>query len=308
LIPVPAYYYLHPISDLPFNKLNHQSMKKIIYLLSIILTTVLLTFSSCVKEPVVDNSGGSGGGTGGGGTGGGGTGGGGGGGTTPPTVTTPSTMFLARQDHSVSNHGAYYTEQFTISTTTTFFFRLASEYNTQAAIITPSQLSNFTSMAAFTGYGLFNNQFGTNVVTLSPGTYYVGVRNTNNGANKWSWELDYMYSFPASDRVTFYDIYFQDALAYATNAKFWRPFKIEAGARYFLDGCNVNMNCYIIPASELSKFQAGQTFQYYVDYYLAGGGAPGFFEIRLPVGDYVLVGSGTGRSSCTFRMDRWKVN
>jgi hypothetical protein len=279
-------------------------MKKIIYLAGII--AVLFTYSSCVKEPV-DDSGGTGtGGTGGGGTGGGGTGGGGG--TTPPTVTTPSTTFLANQGHNVSAYGAYSTESFTVSTTTTFFFRLASVYNVQAAIITPSQLANFTSMAAFTGYAIFNNQFGTQTVTLAPGTYYVGVRNTTNAANTWSWELDFTYSFPASDRVTFYDVYFQDALTFASDAKFWKPFTIQAGARYFLDGCNVNTECFIIPASELSKFQAGQTFQYYTAYYLSGGGSPGFWEITLPLGDYVLVGRGTGHSTCTFRMDRWKVN
>ena len=234
--------------------------------------------------------------------------GGGGGGTTPPTVTTPSTTFLASQNVSAGSYGIVTTEQFTISTTTTFYFRLASQYNMQAAIITPAQLSNFTSMAAFTGYGIFSNQFGMQVVTLSAGTYYVGMRNTTSGPNKWSWELDYLYTFPASDRVSFYDIYVSDALTYATNAKFWRPFKIESGVRYFLDGCNISTEFYIIPASELSKFQAGQTFQYYTDYYLAGGGSPGFWEIRLPLGDYVLVGSGTGQSTSTFRMDRWRVN
>jgi hypothetical protein len=268
-------------------------MKKTIFLLSIILTGILLTFNSCVKDPPVDNSGGSGSG---------------GGGTTPPTVTTPSTTFLASQNVNASAYGYYTTEQFTVSTTTTFFFRLASQYNMQGAIITPSQLSNFTSMAAFTGYGIFSSQFGTQTVTLAPGTYYVAMRNTRSGANKWSWELDYSCTFPASDRVTFYDMYMSEALTYATDVKFWRPFKIETGARYFLDGCNINTEFYIIPASELSKFQAGQSFQYYTDYYLAGGGSPGFWEIRLPVGDYVLVASGTGQSTSTFRMERWRVN
>lgn len=283
-------------------------MKKIICLTGIILTTILLTFNSCVKDPPVDNTGGSGtgGGTGGGGTGGGGTGGGGG--TTPPTVTTPSTTFLASQNVNASAYGYNTTQQFTLSTTTTFYFRLASQYNVQAAIITPAQLTNFTSMAAFTGYALFNNQFGTQYITLNPGTYYVAVRNSSNVANKWSWELDYLYTFPASDRVSYYDTYLSDALTYATSNKFWRPFKIEAGVRYFIDGCNINTEFYVIPASELSKFQMGQTFQYYTDYYLAGGGSPGFWEIRLPVGDYVLVGSGTGQNTSTFRMDRWRVN
>ena len=284
-------------------------MKKIICLTGIILTTILLTFNSCVKDPPVDDTGGSGtgaGGTGGGGTGGGGTGGGGG--TTPPTVTTPSTLFLASQNVNAASYGYVTTEQFTITTTTSFYFRISAQFYMQAAIITPAQLANFTSMGAFTGYAIFDNIFGMKAVTLAPGTYYVAIRNTSTSANKWSWELDYFYSFPATDRVSFYDIYIYDALTYATNAKFWRPFKVETGARYFIDGCNINTEFYVIPASELSKFQAGQSFQYYTDYYLAGGGSPGFWEIKLPLGDYVLVGSGTGQSASTFRMDRWRVN
>ncbi|MBL0201174.1 MAG: hypothetical protein IPP81_13880 [Chitinophagaceae bacterium] len=130
-------------------------MKKIICLTGIILTTILLTFNSCVKDPPVDDTGGSGtggGGTGGGGTGGGGTGGGGG--TTPPTVTTPSTLFLASQNVNAASYGYVTTEQFTITTTTSFYFRISAQFYMQAAIITPAQLANFTSMGAFTGYAI----------------------------------------------------------------------------------------------------------------------------------------------------------
>lgn len=285
-------------------------MKKVIFLTSFVFTTIVLTFNSCVKDPPIDNTGGTGTGTGGGGTGGGGTGGGGtgGGGTTPPTVTAPNTTFLSNQDVTANSFGYYNTQEFTVRETTTFFFRFTSQYNMQAAIVTPSQLSNFTSMAAFTGYGVFNNQLGTQSVTLAPGTYYVGVRNSSSGTNKFSWELDFAHSFPASDKVSFYDFYIRDVLTYASSTKFWRPFKIETGVRYFLDGCNVNTEFYIIPSSELSKFQSGQSFLYYKDYYVSGGAAPGLWEIRLPVGDYVLVGSGTGANSSAFVMERWRVN
>jgi hypothetical protein len=276
-------------------------MKKAIFLTSIIFTTIVLTFNSCVKDPPVDNTGGTG-------TGGGGTGGGGTGGTTPPTLTVPSTTFLARQDVSVGSYGYYTTNEFTVNTTTTFYFRFASQYNAQAAIIVASQLSNFKSMAAFTGYAVFDNQIGTQGVTLPPGTYHVAIRNSSSSPNKWSWELDYLYSFPSSDRLSFYDYYMKEVVNYGSSTKFWRSFKIQGGFRYFLDGCNVNTEFYIIPPSELSKFQAGQSFLYYTDYYQAGGASPGFWELRLPAGDYVLVGSGTGRNTSTFYLDRWRVN
>lgn len=275
-----------------------------------VITKILLCacwLVSCTKDPVTDPGGGSGGGTGGGGTGGGGTGGGG---TQPPTKTVPSTTFLASQDYSVSAYGAYSYQQFSITTTTTFFFRLASSYKVQAGIFVPSQLSNFTSMQSFTAFGLFNNQHGTQTVTLSPGTYYLGVRNTNTGTlgNKWSWELDNIYTFPASDRVSFYDTYFQTVNAQPTGGKFWQGITIQNGFRYFIDGCSVNAETYIIPENELSNFQNNLSFQYYTDYYMATGAGPGMWEVNLPAGNYYLVGKTTAGGAWTYTGDRWRVN
>ena len=271
------------------------------------LVIAALVFSACKKEitntPLaaaedsVKHNPGGGGGTG-------------GGGTQPPTKTVPSTTFLASQDYSVSAYGAYSYQQFSVSATTTFFFRLASSYKVQAGIFVPSQLSNFTSMQSFTAFGLFNNQHGTQTVTLSPGTYYLGVRNTNNGTgvNKWSWELDYIYTFPASDRVSFYDTYFQTVNAQPTGGKFWQGLTIQNGFRYFIDGCSVNAETYIIPENELSNFQNNLSFQYYTDYYMATGAGPGMWEVNLPAGNYYLVGKTTAGGAWTYTGDRWRVN
>lgn len=233
-----------------------------------------------------------------------------GGGTTngTPTVTAPSTQFIASQDYTVSSSGAYWTQQFTITTTTSFVFRFASQFQAQAAIITADQLSKFQANQAFSGYALFDKTFGTNYITLNAGTYYVAVRNVATGANKWSLELDNTITLPSSDRATFLDNYASGAKSFAAGSRFWQPFTVQTGYRYFLDGCNVNCDVRIIAANQLTAFQNGQTYQYYTNYYDAGGAAPGFFELMLPVGDYYIISYNSISGALTYTLERWKVN
>lgn len=226
----------------------------------------------------------------------------------PPTVTTPSTFFIASQDHSVSNYGAWWVNGFTLSSTTTLVLRFASKYVAQAAVFSSDQLNNFENMSAFTGYGVFNNQIGTQYITLLPGSYYVGARNTSSSDNSWSLELDYSITLPASDRCTYYDVYIKGTQSYSNGGKIWNEFIVQSGFRYFLDGCNIGFNTYIIPADQLSAFQNGQTFNSYTDYSESGGEAPGFYEVKLAPGDYYFVGSGSGPCAITYVMERWKVN
>lgn len=233
---------------------------------------------------------------------------GGGGDNNPPTVTAPSTQFIASQDYTVSNNGAYWTQQFTLSQTTSFVFRFASQYQAQAAIILPGQISGFQNNQSFSGYATFDKTLGTHNVTLNAGTYYVAIRNASAGANKWSMELDYATSLPSSDKATFLDNYASGAKSFASAGKFWQPFTVQNGYRYFIDGCNVNCDVKIIPADQLAAFQSGQTFQYYTDYSDGTGAAPGLWEISLPVGDYYLIASNTTTAALTYILERWKVN
>lgn len=262
----------------------------------------MIMLFSCTKSNPVS------GGTNGGNNGGGGTTPGSGGNTNPPTTTAPSTFFIADQDHSVTNFGAYYLEKLSIYNTTTFAFRFATLYKAQAAIITESQVTAFKNMQAFTGYSVFDNVFGTKFITLNPGTYYVAIRNTNNGQNKWSMELDTDISLPLSDRAVRYDYYLNESKTFSNGSKTWQPFTIQSGYRYFLDGCNVNTDFFIISESELSKFQNNQPFNSYSDYNGSAGEAPGFFEIKLNPGTYYLVSRSNTVGSYTYTMERWKVN
>lgn len=225
-----------------------------------------------------------------------------------PTVTTPNTQFIASQDYTANGNGTYWTQQFTVNTPTRFVFRFTSQFQAQASIILPDQLSKFQSKQGFSGYASFNNQVGTNFITLNPGIYYVAIRNSSTGTNKWSMELDNAISLPASDKATFVDYYFSGAKSVTAGTRLWQPFTIQQGYRYFLDGCNVNCDVRIIPANQLNAFQAGQTFQYYADYYSANGAAPGLIEIKLSIGDYYLVSYNSFSGAITYTMERWKVN
>ncbi|HEX2724070.1 MAG TPA: hypothetical protein VHM24_14225 [Gemmatimonadaceae bacterium] len=244
-------------------------------------------------------------------TGGGSSGGGSGGGTTPNvTFATPDTYFA--DGGSTLQFRGYNTTQLTVSVTTDFVFRFASDYQAQAAIITPAQLNNFTSFAAFSGFGLFDNTYGTKSVTLSPGTYYLAVRNTSSGDNSWRYELDkairldpdqgYSFSFSSFDLQRTYQL--------TAGQRSTQPFTVLAGYRYFIDGCNSGLDFFIMPAVEGPKFLNGQSFQTYTPYTGTGKAHPGLWEIRLPAGDYVIGTRNIETSShaMVYTLERWRIN
>lgn len=266
---------------------------KSLRLITVFLLLTALIFQSCTKE-TPDSTNNNGGNTT-------------GNNSKPPTVTEPNTTFVASQDYTVSARG-YWTESFTIDKATSFVFRFASEYQAQASIITPDQLTNFKNFAGFNGFASFNNQFGTNYVTLNAGTYYVAIRNSSTASNKWSVELDNVITLPSTDRATFYDNYATGTKSFSTASKFWQPFTIQTGYRYFLDGCSVNCDVKIISSAQLAAYQGGQTYQYYSDYVLATGATPGLWEIKLPAGDYYLISTNTTVAALTYVLERWKVN
>lgn len=226
------------------------------------------------------------------------------------TTTAPETFFMASQGRTFSKNGDWATEGFTISRQTTFIFRVATQYKAQVAIIPESELNNFKTMNAFSGYGIFDNTYGYTSVTLAAGKYYVALRNTSTGSNIVSYELDIPYTFPASDRCQFYDDYIKDIKSLNGGAKMWHPFTIQSGFRYFMDGCNTGFKTYIIPESELGNFQNGKQFNVYTDYTLTSGAGPGFFEIKLPPGTYYFVAanSTSAPQAITYLMERWKLN
>jgi len=231
--------------------------------------------------------------------------------TPPPggNVTGSDTMFLAAQNSTFTGAGAWKTWGITVSSSTNFVFRLAADYMVQAAIIVPGQLSNFTNNLAFSGYASFDRKFGTQSVTLAPGSYYVAVRNYVDGANEFSFELDYARNVTGA---SFYDIYFSASkYVNANGGWYYQPFTIQSGYAYFMDGCNSGMATYIINVSELTNFKNGNRFTYYTDYSSTSdnGAYPGEYQIKLPPGDYALCfwNSSAVNKAFTVQLDRYLI-
>src|SRR6185436_20016804 len=91
---------------------------------------------------------------------------------------------------------------FTLGGTSRFQFRFASLYKAQAAILSPSQVDNFRNFAAFNSFVVFDQQLGTQSVTLPGGSYVLGVRNLTADDNEYSFELDYEIADRADKSIT----------------------------------------------------------------------------------------------------------
>lgn len=209
--------------------------------------------------------------------------------------------------------GSYWYQQFTLQKQQTFVLRVASDYAADAGIVTAAQLQNFISNQSFTGHAIFDNQYGTKTVTLAAGTYYVAIRSQSANTNAYRLELDHDITLPPETNrtYTFVDHYIQGTeFVNANGGKLWHGFTVQQGFRYFIDGCNTGLSTFIIPASELSAFQAGQTFNYYTAYSGEDNAYPGLHELVLPPGGYYLAFLNTNSipKPVTYTMERWRVN
>ncbi|RYD31183.1 MAG: hypothetical protein EOP85_23025 [Verrucomicrobiaceae bacterium] len=179
--------------------------------------------------------------------------------------------------------------------------------------MTGAELGNFTGNQSFSGYAIFDNQFGTKTVTLAPGTYYVAIRSQSSATNAYRLELDYDIILPpdATQTYSFVDHYIQGTEHVAANGgRLWHGFTIQSGFRYLVDGCNTGLSTYVIPASELSAFRSGGEFQYYTAYSATDNAYPGLSEIALPPGSYYLafLNENGIQKPVTYTMERWKTN
>ncbi len=159
-------------------------------------------------------------------------------GKSPATTTAPNTFFLSNECYTVNNLGDWWAQSFTITATTNFVLRFASQYKADAAIVDESQINNFKNNQPFTGYAGFDDQFGYKYVTLNAGTYYLAIRNQISSANILAVELDYYIILPSTDQVTYNDDYVSGGQSLNSGAKLWQPFTIQNGFRYFIDGNN----------------------------------------------------------------------
>jgi len=242
------------------------------------------------------------------------------GGTRTATVTVsvqaascPITGAAANDTYFISNSsvlskGSWWVQGFTVKASTPFQLRVASDYTAQTAVFGSDQLNAFENNGSFQAYSLFDNKIGFQSFTLSPGSYYVGIRNTSTTSNQYDLELDYAMSIPGLSHV---DTYLSGATTVGANGgKLWQPFTVQCGVRYLMDGGNSGLKTYIIPADQLASFQANQGFKYFTDYSsdYDDPSEPGFYEVKLPPGDYYLIfWNDTNISKAvTYNMERWR--
>ena len=93
--------------------------------------------------------------------------------------------------------------------------------------------------------------------------------------------------------------------------RYTQTFTIQSGYRYFIDGVNTGeLECFIIPSSQVSAFMAGQTFQQHSQYQETGAYCPGLNEIILPPGTYAVAvrNNSSQDAALTFTIEEWRIN
>ena len=228
------------------------------------------------------------------------------------TQTVPNTIFKGTTSNSLNTGSGWWTESFTISSTKNLVLRFASTYAADCAVITPDQENSFKNGGSFTGYAVFDNQFGYKSVTLPAGNYLLAVRNQSGSANTFTAELDYQITLPASDQCSYFDEYIKGAPKINAKQYYYHDFTVQAGFRYFVDGCNSGMYVFFIPENQLSTFLSGGAFQHFQQYSNPAvvGMDPGLYEIKLPPGKYYLAAYNFSNVSeaLVYTMERWKQN
>ncbi len=194
-----------------------------------------------------------------------------------------NTKFLAWDDES-SEYGDWAVQKFKIPKRTQYRLRTATDYKADVAVIPQNQLGAFQDGDDFFGWG-FDDAYGNKTVTLNAGTYYLAVRNQVEGSNYVRVELDTLLTIPGF-AFSSWGIYDTDYLE--PGYSYWSKFNAQKNVRLFLDGANTGLETYVVAKKELSRFIAGKSFRYYAAYSKVTTDMPGFYELKLPVGEYAL--------------------
>ncbi|MBB1485797.1 hypothetical protein [Oceanospirillum sediminis] len=217
-------------------------------------------------------------------------------------------MFISTQMKKLSGKGAYLYREFTIGSTSSFEFIFASDYQAQAIIIDKSDLSRFIQGSSVNYYAGFNNKYGITSVTLSPGKYAVAIRNTVNGDNVISYELD--YSEAKIDGYEYVSTDIKEVTSVNGNGWLVQPFTVTDGYVYQVDGLSTGLKSYVIPASDIASFKARGRFNYYTDYSSGSvnGSQPGAMVLNLSAGNYALAfyNDDSDSKKLVYRFSRYK--
>lgn len=194
-----------------------------------------------------------------------------------------------------ANGDSSYTEITINGSNQTFAFYVAADHSVQAAIFSPSQLPAFLAGQAFSSVVIFDNNFGSLSVTLAPGDYVVGIRNTGGPDNTWRLELDETAKYPPVQGSTFHSSVLSDARYVASGQRQTLPFTVVDGASYTVDGVNSGLDVYVLPQSEVANFTSGRNFKYFESYGGSDKAYPGFWHLNLPPGSYSMAFRNTAK-------------
>ncbi|MEO5331179.1 MAG: hypothetical protein H7839_04085 [Magnetococcus sp. YQC-5] len=186
---------------------------------------------------------------------------------------------------------SFYVEPFTVTTAGQYRLYFTSEYTADAVVLSSqANVDSFARCGSYNYVAGFNGSYGqTASFTLQPGSYAVGVRNSANTTNHYSFELELVP--PAISEATFYDQYIQRSNTVKPGQLYSQPFTIQDGFQYVIEGCNSgSMDVFILPPDQLSNFTNKLSYKYYSNY----GGSndpnePGLATLNLSPGDYILV-------------------
>ncbi len=171
---------------------------------------------------------------------------------------------------------------FTVTAADTVYFLFTSDNVGDAFILTPAQFSVFQGGGNFTTLGGFRNQSGRQTISLSPGSYTVGVKSTG--------ETPLDYGFRIITATNIQAVRAADTIQVLPGQRTATPFSVNPGETLIFASVGEGLQAFILTPGEANKFAAGLQFtpvggaQIFTD--LQTGSASG--ELTLNQGQYVL--------------------
>jgi hypothetical protein len=170
---------------------------------------------------------------------------------------------------------------FTTTTSDNVYFLFSAPTVADAFVLTQTEYTKFQSGGNFSSPGGFRNQSGRQAFTLPAGNFAVGVKNT--GATP----LDYAFTIVSTKGIETPPLASGNERV-SPGARITKSFIVKPGDKMFITTVAEGVEAFIIPPSEVNKFNAGIDFtpvtgqQILTD--LASGSASG--EVLLNEGTF----------------------
>lgn len=175
------------------------------------------------------------------------------------------------------------------------------------------QVGAFESFASYLAFKTWDGGLGYESFELAPGSYAVGVRNPQSEPQEYSLELDELIERLPPERgfvFSYASRHSAEGVNIPVGGWHWQRITVQDGFRYLVDGNNVRVSSWIIPADQLAAFESGGSFNFIRGLEAGEGAGPGCWELGLPAGIYYLAmrntqGERVGRVS--WIIDVWEI-